>query len=83
MDEFCEVTKQHRKHVIRLLNGPAPGAGRPPRTRDVRYERATIDALQKIWPAAGYPWSVRPTAPVGLLPGAGDPVHPRAPLQEG
>ena len=26
---------------------------------------------------------VHQPAPVGLLPGAGDPVHPRAPLQEG
>ena len=48
-----------------LLNGPAPGAARPPRTRDVRYEQATIDALQKIWAAARYPWSVRLKA---LLP---------------
>jgi hypothetical protein len=65
LDEFCQVTQQHRKHAIRLLNGPAPGAARPPRTRDVRYEQATIDALQKIWVAASYPWSVRLKA---LLP---------------
>ncbi len=65
LDEFCQVTQQHRKHAIRLLNGPAPGAARPPRTRDVRYEQATIDALQKIWAAASYPWSVRLKA---LLP---------------
>ncbi len=65
LDEFCQVTQQHRKHAIRLLNGPAPGAARPPRTRDVLYERATIDALQKIWAAESYPRSVRLKA---LLP---------------
>ena len=26
LDEFCQVTRAHRKHAIRLLNGPAPGA---------------------------------------------------------
>jgi hypothetical protein len=65
LDEFCQVTQHHRKHAIRLLNGPAPGAARPPRPRAVRYARATIDALQTIWQVAGYPWSVRLKA---LLP---------------
>jgi hypothetical protein len=66
LDEFCAVTKQHRKHAIRLLNGPTPpGAPRPRRARAVQYGRATIAALQTIWEAAGYPWSVRLKA---LLP---------------
>lgn len=29
LDEFCEMTTYHRKHAIRVLNGPAPGAARP------------------------------------------------------
>jgi hypothetical protein len=29
LDEFCHVTEHHRKHAIRLLNGPAPDATRP------------------------------------------------------
>lgn len=33
LDEFCQVTGHHRKHAIRLLNRPAPGAARPPRPR--------------------------------------------------
>ena len=33
LDEFCEVTGYHRKHAIRLLNSPAPGAARRPRRR--------------------------------------------------
>lgn len=65
LDEFCQVTGHHRKHAIRLLNSPAPGAARPPRHRDTRYSLAAIDALRAIWEAAGYPWSVRLKA---LLP---------------
>jgi hypothetical protein len=65
LDEFCQVTGHHRKHAIRLLNSPAPGAARPPRHRDTRYSPAVIDALRAIWEAAGYPWSVRLKA---LLP---------------
>ena len=59
LDEFCQVTGHHRKHATRLLNSPAPGAGRPPRQRDVLYSAAAIDALRAIWEAAGYPWSRR------------------------
>ena len=33
LDEFCAVTKQHRKHALRLLNGSAPGAPRARRSR--------------------------------------------------
>ena len=65
LDEFCQVTGHHRKHAIRLLNGPTPGAPRRQRIRAVQYGRATIAALQTIWEAAGYPWSVRLKA---LLP---------------
>ena len=37
LDEFCQVAGYHRKHAIRLLNGPAPGAGRPARRRAATY----------------------------------------------
>jgi hypothetical protein len=65
LDEFCEVTGYHRKHAIRVLTGPAPGAARPPRRRAVRYGAPVIEALRVIWTAAGYPWSWRLKA---LLP---------------
>jgi len=65
LDEFCQVTRYHRKHAIRVLNGPAPGAARPPRRRTVTYRPAVIEALRAIWAAAGYPWSLRLQA---LLP---------------
>ena len=65
LDEFCQVTGHHRKHAIRLLNGPAPGAARPPQRRPLTYSPAVIEALRAIWEAAGYPWSLRLKA---LLP---------------
>jgi hypothetical protein len=65
LDEFCQVTRHHRKHAIRLLNGPAPGAARPPQRRALTYTPAVIEALRAIWEAAGYPWSRRLQA---LLP---------------
>jgi hypothetical protein len=67
LDEFCEVTKYHRKYALRLLNGPPPGRRPPPRRRQraVRYSTRVIQILAAIWTAAGYPWSVRLKA---LLP---------------
>ena len=65
LDEFCQVTGYHRKHAVRVLNGPAPGAARPARRRAVQYGPAVIEALRGIWEAAGYPWSLRLKA---LLP---------------
>jgi hypothetical protein len=65
LDEFCQVAGYHRKHAIRLLTGPAPGAARPPRRRVALYHGAAIEALRVIWEAAGYPWSLRLKA---LLP---------------
>ncbi len=65
LDEFCQVVGYHRKHAIRVLNGPAPGAARPPRRRPATYSPAVIEALRTIWTAAGFPWSLRLKA---LLP---------------
>ncbi len=65
LDEFCQVAGYHRKYAIRLLNGPAPGALRPPRRRAATYGPSVVEALRAIWAAAGYPWSVRLKA---LLP---------------
>jgi hypothetical protein len=67
LDECCRITGYHRKHAVRLLNGPTPSGERPHarRRRAARYGPAVIDALTTIWTAAGYPWSVRLKA---LLP---------------
>ncbi len=68
LDEFCANTGYHRKHAIRLLNGPPPepdaGRARPGR-RGLSYSRATLGVLRAVWEAAGYPWSLRLRA---LLP---------------
>jgi hypothetical protein len=78
LDEFCQVAGYHRKHAIRLLNGPAPGAAGPPRRRAVTYDRAAIEAVRAIWTAAGYPWSVRLKALLPLwLPWARQRLHLR------
>jgi len=66
LDEFCQVTRYHRKSALRLLNGPPPVPHpRSPRRRSPTYGTRVIQVLAAIWRAAGYPWSVRLKA---LLP---------------
>jgi len=78
LDECCRVTGYHRKHAVRLLNGPAPNGDhpRPRRRRTPTYGLAVIEALRMIWEAAGYPWSVRLKALLPLwLPRARRRLH--------
>lgn len=66
LNEFCEVCGYHRKYAIRLLNGPRPKLPvLPRRPRGPSYGAPVIQALSRVWEAAGYPWSVRLKA---LLP---------------
>jgi transposase InsO family protein len=66
LDEFCRVTRYHRKSALRLLNGPVPDRRPPaPRRRPPTYGTRVIQILAAIWRAAGYPWSLRLNA---LLP---------------
>jgi hypothetical protein len=66
LDEFCKVTRYHRKSALRLLNGPPPARQpRASRRRAPTYGPRVIQVLAAIWRAAGYPWSVRLQA---LLP---------------
>jgi hypothetical protein len=66
LDEFCKVTRYHRKSALRLLNGPPPERRPPPRRRrPPTYGTRVIQVLAAIWRAAGCPWSVRLKA---LLP---------------
>jgi hypothetical protein len=51
LDEFCHVAAYHRKAANRLLTGPAPGAVRPPRHRDLRYTAAAIGDAGLVMPA--------------------------------
>ena len=69
LDEFCANTGYHRKHALRLLNGPPPGGGRPRPAHAARrpaYSQAWVSGLKAIWKAAGYPWSVRLSALIPL-----------------
>jgi len=66
LNEFCTTTGYHRKYAIALLRRPAdekPCAAT--RRRGTTYSAAAVRVLEKIWEAAGYPWSVRLKA---LLP---------------
>jgi len=67
LNEFCANTGYHRKHALRLLNGPRPEKRpeRPKRKRGLSYSQETLAVLTAVWEAAGYPWSVRLKA---LLP---------------
>ena len=61
LDEFCELTQYHRKYAISLLGKPAdsPAPGSRKRKRGPTYSTACITVLEKIWDAAGRPWSKR------------------------
>lgn len=59
LDEFCHVYRCHRKHAIRILNGPLPSAHRPKRRGHQTYPADVLGILKAVWEAAGYPWSAR------------------------
>ena len=65
LDAVCEVTRYHRKAVIRLLRRPARLRRRRRGGPPVQYGPEVVAVLRAIWTAAGYPWSVRLKA---LLP---------------
>jgi ribosomal protein L44E len=68
LDEFCANCGYHRKHAIRLLNGPPPSQkqeGKRRRGRTVTYGTTVMSILKAVWQAADYPWSTRLKA---LLP---------------
>ena len=67
LEEFCANCGYHRKHAIRVLNGPPPSGRqfRRGRRRGVTYGSRVISILKAVWEAADYPWSVRLKA---LLP---------------
>jgi hypothetical protein len=57
LDEFCRTYRCHRKHAIRLLNGPIPSPQRPRRRGRRTYPDDVLILIKAIWKEAGYPWS--------------------------
>jgi len=58
LDEFCKITKYHRKYAIHLLKGGVPEK-KERKPREKKYCDKTIYVIDRIWKAADYPWSER------------------------
>ena len=83
LDEVCEVTGYHRKAVIRRLRRLEPRRRSGRRGPPVRYTSEVVAALQAIWTAAGYPWSVRLKALLpAWLPWARTRLHVTPPIED-
>jgi hypothetical protein len=56
LDEFCKTYDCHRKHALRVLNRPAPGAKRPAcQARKSTYsDKRLLSLLETVWKASGY-----------------------------
>lgn len=61
LDAFCTATGLNRKYAISLLREPPEESRRSRRRpgRRKKYSEAALDALETIWVAADFPWSVR------------------------
>ena len=53
LDEYCRVTRCHRKAAIRRLGAAARGRGRRP-GRPARYGRELLPLLEQLWRASDY-----------------------------
>src|SRR4030066_1960267 len=69
LDEFCKATGYHRKYAISRI-GQFEECGKPKRTirrkRERLYGADLMRIIEKVWEEAGYPWSVRLKAILGL-----------------
>lgn len=65
LDEVCRMTGYHRKYLISLLKRQDDENKAPRRRRGVSYSAAALRVVERVWEAAGYPWSERLVA---LLP---------------
>jgi hypothetical protein len=60
VDEFCRMYDCHRKHALRLLNGPPPGETKPvAKKREPIYSDRVISIIESVWEASGFLWSKR------------------------
>jgi hypothetical protein len=69
LDEFCKATGYHRKYAIGRIR-QFEECGQPKQTvrrkRKRLYGLDLLRVIEKIWEEAGYPWSVRLKAILGL-----------------
>jgi hypothetical protein len=66
ISEISENLRCHRKHAIRLLNGPVPSPERPYRRREPKYPERLIRVLEWVWEASFFLWSDRLKAALPL-----------------
>lgn len=60
LDEFCSLSGYHRKYAIALLGtGSDTADAKERRRRGVSYPESAVRVIERIWEAAGFPWSVR------------------------
>jgi hypothetical protein len=73
LDEFCKLSKYHRKYAIRILGEPEPDTKKPtaPRRRSASYSERSIEVIEYIWKKADFPCAdrLKPMLPQ-WLPGA-------------
>jgi hypothetical protein len=86
LDELCRVCEYNRKYAIWKLRywhrGVKTSSGRK-RGRPKRYGKEVLTVIEKVWEAAGYPWSVRLKAIVRLwLPWVKQHVPMRPEVQQ-
>jgi hypothetical protein len=58
LDEFCKITKYHRKYAICLLKERVTER-KERKPREPKYCDKCIYIINRIWKAADYPWSER------------------------
>ena len=58
LDEFCKLTKYHRKYAIEVL-GKDDVTLQVVKTRKSVYSKEAMLVIERIWGAADYPWSER------------------------
>jgi len=62
LDELCYVCGYNRKYAIFKLSQlpleDKPRAG-PKRKRRKKYDQQVLEAVERVWKAANYPWSLR------------------------
>jgi hypothetical protein len=55
LTEMGQVTKLHRKSLVRLMNGPSlERAAKKPRIKRRRYGRSVVDVIRVVWESLDY-----------------------------